>query len=863
MPKPIQPIQPCVRDVEFRAIDPVDGAVNDGYTLEGHAAVFDTPTRIDSWEGTFDERISPGAFTKTLSERKPILQYDHGHDSRVGSTPIGAFQDLREDSEGLYLKARLFKNDLVEPVRQALEAGALTGASFRFKVVRDVWTDKDNKPVASQDLARLLYSPGDRGPLQRTLKEVQLLECGPVAFGAYPSAALSVRSDDDKAALVAEYQRTMSTTDDAAAASETDDNDAATEDDGFIHPFEDGNCTVCDTGAEDDARAAKPDMAKAKEPYGAVAYADPGFQADKKKRYPVDTKSHVLSALSYIDNPADAAKYSTDDLARVKANIAVAAAKFGIKTSAKTEKNTASVDDAATRGTSSTGGPEDAALSGTSTSDPNNNTRATPDVPVTRKAETPVKTKAELLARLDAIVARFNEINVEFRDAVLDDNVQAEYDTLKTERTSLEASVKAIEDRQAELKAVAVETPRSTERGSDTGAPAFHRSQDNIYDIDAIRSAASGNEDFSSRLRDNAMRAVEKAKFARSTSREAAQEQVQNLLDNVDNEAGDLAKRMLATGSPVYERAFGKALKSCSLAGLTAEEQRALSTTAADGGYAVPFQLDPTVILTNAGTINPLRQIARQEQIVGKQWQGVTSSGVTVTRSAEAAEATDGSFTIAQPVVSTNRVTGFVPFTYEIDLEWNQLRSEITRMLADAKEREEATSFTVGDGTGVNANGVVTTLSGNTVTTAVASTFAAVDLYSLETALAPRYRLGGNAKFLANKSLYQAVRQFDTAGGAQLWERIGAGMPSQLLGYDSYEVSDMASSLVTGGAKVALLGDFSNFLIVDRIGMNVELIPQIFGPSGFPTGQRGVFAIWMNNSKILNDAAFKLLVIHA
>ena len=69
---------------EARAAD------DDGFTLEGYAAVFDAPTRIDSWEGNFDEQISRGAFAKTLTERMPVMQWDHGHDAATGSVPIAA-----------------------------------------------------------------------------------------------------------------------------------------------------------------------------------------------------------------------------------------------------------------------------------------------------------------------------------------------------------------------------------------------------------------------------------------------------------------------------------------------------------------------------------------------------------------------------------------------------------------------------------------------------------------------------------------------------------------------------------------------------------------------------------------------------
>jgi hypothetical protein len=65
-------------------------------------------------------------------------------------------------------------------------------------------------------------------------------------------------------------------------------------------------------------------------PYGDVSYADPGYQADKKKRYPIDTVKHVRAAWSYINQGDNAKAYTPAQLRRVKARIKSAAKKFGI-----------------------------------------------------------------------------------------------------------------------------------------------------------------------------------------------------------------------------------------------------------------------------------------------------------------------------------------------------------------------------------------------------------------------------------------------------------------------------------------------------------------------------------------------------
>ena len=43
-----------------------------GNTLVGYAATFDSTTRIDSWEGQFDETIQRGAFSKTIDSPSVI-----------------------------------------------------------------------------------------------------------------------------------------------------------------------------------------------------------------------------------------------------------------------------------------------------------------------------------------------------------------------------------------------------------------------------------------------------------------------------------------------------------------------------------------------------------------------------------------------------------------------------------------------------------------------------------------------------------------------------------------------------------------------------------------------------------------------
>jgi HK97 family phage major capsid protein len=105
-----------------------------------------------------------------------------------------------------------------------------------------------------------------------------------------------------------------------------------------------------------------------------------------------------------------------------------------------------------------------------------------------------------------------------------------------------------------------------------------------------------------------------------------------------------------------------------------------------------------------------------------------------------------------------------------------------------------------------------------------------------------------------------------------LWQRIGDLIPNapnsdggsgntglRLLGYPVSELSTMAST-VTNGTKIMLLGDFSYFVIVERVGLTVEVVPHLFGgTANYPTGQRGIYAYWRNGSKVVDPVGFRAL----
>lgn len=86
--------------------------------------------------------------------------------------------------------------------------------------------------------------------------------------------------------------------------------------------------TEKDMGAVMDAptaeKPASTEKAAEAMPYGDVKYADPGYKADKKHRYPLDTAKHVRAAWSYIHMPKNHKGYTAQQVDSIKSKITAA-----------------------------------------------------------------------------------------------------------------------------------------------------------------------------------------------------------------------------------------------------------------------------------------------------------------------------------------------------------------------------------------------------------------------------------------------------------------------------------------------------------------------------------------------------------
>ena len=373
-----------------------------------------------------------------------------------------------------------------------------------------------------------------------------------------------------------------------------------------------------------------------------------------------------------------------------------------------------------------------------------------------------------------------------------------------------------------------------------------------IYDLSTVRSSVATPQEETRELRDRSLRAVERWRFPHGAADgDAVRGHLAELIA-ADEDSGVLCKRLLTAGSPRHRKLFARAARG---QGLMPDEKRAMSLDGPEGGFAVPSQLDPTIVPTSSGVLNPFRQIARVETTTTDIWKGVTGEGPKARYRAEGTEAEEGEVKLAQPEIKMSSADWWQPSAYELGQDWSGLESQIAAMLQRAKDELEAEKFL--SGTGEDEPEGLLVGASEVVETAAKELFAVGDLEAVEDALPDGFMAG--ASFLGHRKTLKRVRGF-TVEGAPVYVKVPGELP-EINSLPAHELSTMAAT-VKGGDLILACGDFRYFLIADRLGMSIRFAEQ-FGENQRPTGQMGVLALWRNGSTVLSKKAFRVLKVKA
>jgi HK97 family phage major capsid protein len=350
------------------------------------------------------------------------------------------------------------------------------------------------------------------------------------------------------------------------------------------------------------------------------------------------------------------------------------------------------------------------------------------------------------------------------------------------------------------------------------------------------------------------------------------QDGIEKLLrgNNGDCDSREIAKLLLLTETEGYRSAFVKGITQTNPA-FTPEEVRAINEyraanegTGSAGGYGIPVLIDPTIILSSGALEAPILSLATIKTITTDAWKGVTAPGATWSFVAEAGVVTDGTPALSQPSIPVYKAAGFIPYSIEVGQDYPGFADEMAMVLGQGYTDLIAAQSMTGSGSS-QPTGLFTAMANTTTSPAhskvtTAGEICALDVREVWAQMPERFRPGST--WVMNVQVEALIRAF--GNGLALSDftvNLAADGTSVLMG-KPVVLTDYAPGFTgtTGAENFLVVGDVSQFYIIQRAGMTVELVQHLFDTSsGRPTGQRGWYAYTRLGFDVVNHNALRIL----
>lgn len=472
-------------------------------------------------------------------------------------------------------------------------------------------------------------------------------------------------------------------------------------------------------------------------------------------------------------------------------------------------------------------------------------------------------TLEELRTRLEAIFAELRQIDTEAGDAVLTPEQQTRFDALVGERTQRETEVAAIEARNTQREQVRNLPGQNRGGAIESGDGARNAGPQVLIRDDpfsVLEDRSLHGRHLVRALVDGNLRAME----GREIGGAANEKHFEKLLKRHARDT-QWASEMLARNRDVYVDAWKKAVTGRGML-LDNEERAALAVaTAAQGGYLVPTFLDPTLLLTNAGSDNIMRQYATIKTLtVGSAWNGVTSAGATASWDAELAEVSDDTPNdLGGPSIPLRMPQAFLQASIPAFDDIDGLTDDMLVIFADARDRLEGAGHMTGSGTAPNPLGLFTAINASAslqITSTTAATIGVVDINAVFRALPVRFRRRGS--WVTNPLYSLAVKGLGTAVSASYSGDLREPAATFWLDKAVVETDDAPTTQTTTALDQEIVfADLKEYVIVDKPGStSVEFIPVLLGSNRLPTGARGFYMHWRTGAGMPRIQGGRILV---
>lgn len=261
-----------------------------------------------------------------------------------------------------------------------------------------------------------------------------------------------------------------------------------------------------------------------------------------------------------------------------------------------------------------------------------------------------------------------------------------------------------------------------------------------------------------------------------------------------------------------------------------AEELRALTVSSdPQGGYLAPAEM-ATEFVRDLTQISAVRSVASVRQtsapsvlypkrtaITNAKWKGETQSS----------EASEPSFGQAEIVVKEINTSVDISNQLLADSA-GQAEAEVRLALAEDFGQKEGKAFVSGNGQ-LEPEGLLTNVEITTRLNGHATNLSADALITALYSLPAAYR--NAATWAMNGTTAGLLRTLKDGNGNYIWQpALQAGAPETLLGRPIVDLPDMPD--VAANSFPIIIGDFSGYRIVDRVGLSVLVNPYVLATNG-------------------------------
>lgn len=300
--------------------------------------------------------------------------------------------------------------------------------------------------------------------------------------------------------------------------------------------------------------------------------------------------------------------------------------------------------------------------------------------------------------------------------------------------------------------------------------------------------------------------------------------------------------------SDEYQKAFKDYIKRSMFSNALQED------TNSEGGYLVPLEFEKA-LFEKLAKVDPIFELAGRITLGSKE----KVVPLVLTQGAASLIAEEGSYSesddsFSQIAFRAYKFGKIIKVSEELlDDAVFDIEGYLARSFGKVIGEGEAAYFWTGTGSS-QPQGVLTG-AGNGVTTTATNKLTADEIIDLYYAVPEQYRKNGTFAF-ADETMRE-IRKLKDGNGQYLWIPGLNGTTDTILGRPVKTSTNIPT--IAAGSTIGVFGDFDNFLIAERQGINFKRLNELYADNG-QVGFRGTARA---DSHVMDSDALKTIKMHS